>query len=467
MGRSVIDILEELESTPGSNARLSVLESAADNDLLKSVFLAAQDPYTVYYVNKFKMPKAAASSGSEDVTVQTFLDVIHEQLATRQVTGNAAKDLVQQVFSVMTAREQKWCQRVLLHNLRCGVQVSTVDKVWPGLIKPFSVALAGTLKSQFTRGKGIQLLEPVSYPVRVEPKLDGLRCIAVKQAGVVTFFTRNGTVLETLPRTKSALAAAPYDDMVLDGEAMGADWNESASVLMSSKSKKDDANITYNVFDAMPLADWQAQQTTLNYAERCSVAARIVNEINTMFGDASPVRLVDHVVAKDETELKRYFAQCMDAGYEGVMLKRTDTPYEWDRSRNILKLKPCVTYEGVVVGWYEGRRGAKWEGLFGGFYVLLPNHVITRVGGGFDNKFRADVQLDGPDTWLGAITECEAQPDPLTADGLSVDGKMRFPVYTRERDMADVDKSVTETWTWWLSLPTEERDARLAAVARV
>lgn len=467
MGRSVIDILEELESTSGSNARRDILEAAVDNELLKRVFVAAQDPYVVYYVNKFKVPKAAPDGGDDDACVGTFIDTITDRLATREVTGNEAKDLVVRLFAAMDERQQKWCMRILLHNLRCGIQVSTVDKVWPGLIKPFTVALAGTLKSQFTRGKGIELLEPVSYPVRVEPKLDGFRCVAVKQAGVVTFFTRNGTVMETLPRTKAALEAAPYDDVVLDGEAMGSDWNESASVLMSKKTKKDDANITYNVFDAIPLADWQAQETALAYADRCVLAADIVGQVDRLFGHASPVRLVDHITAKDEQELTRYFARCMDAGFEGVMLKRTDTPYEWDRGRNILKLKPCVTYEGPIVGWYEGRRGTKREGQFGGFYVLLPNRIITRVGGGFSDKLRAEIQLEGADSWRGDIAECEAQPDPFTPDGLSADGKMRFPVYVRKRNVVDVDKGVTETWTWWLSLPAEERDARLAAVARV
>ena len=53
---SVISILEELEATSGSNAKHDILELHKDNELLKRVFVAAQDPYTVYYVSKFKMP---------------------------------------------------------------------------------------------------------------------------------------------------------------------------------------------------------------------------------------------------------------------------------------------------------------------------------------------------------------------------------------------------------------------------
>jgi len=456
MSRTVIDVLEDLEQTSGRNAKLDILEAARNNDLLQAVFRSAQDPFIVYYINRFKMPKShPTSKKGEDGTVRHFLDTIHEKLATRELTGNAAKALVVDMFSHMSAREQKWCMRVLLHNLRVGVQVTTTNEVWPGLIRTFQVALATPLKSDFVPGKGIQLLEPVTYPVRVEPKFDGLRLIAVKRAGEVTLYTRNGTVVETLVRIQAALEAADYDDVVLDGEAMGDTWNESNSVVMSSKRKKDDANMVFQVFDALPLGDWDDKETTLLYHQRCRLVAEVVARAGS-----DRVRQVEHITAHDEAQLKAFFAQCMDRGFEGVMLKTLHTPYEWDRSRNIMKLKPIATYEGVVVGHYEGRPGGRHEGLFGGFYVLLPNHVVTRVGGGFKDELRASIQLN-TNAWLDRIVECEAQPDPLTEDGLSKDGRMRFPVYMRSRAKQDVDPKVPATLDWWRGLGHAKQQALL------
>lgn len=466
MARTVIDILEELETTSGKNAKLDVLEAAKKNALLKRVFVAAQDPYTVYYVSKFTMPSPAKKAGEDDEVVESFIDNITKNLSTRKLTGNDAKGYVVTQFGLMNARQQKWCLRIILKNLRCGVQESTVNEVWPGLIKSFAVALAKTLKSEFIKGEGIKILEKVSYPVRVEPKLDGLRLIAVKKAGKVTLYTRNGTELVSLPRIRAALEAAKYDNVVLDGEGMAADWNESSSVMMSGRgskgeNNKDDSNMYYNVFDAMNLEEWVKQESIATYDKRCELVAHVIGVVGNPC-----VRQVPHITAKNEEELKAYFSKCMDEGYEGVMLKRTDTYYEWDRSKNILKLKPVVTYEGVVVGNYEGRRGTKREGQFGGFYVLLPNKVITRVGGGFNDALRSTIKMDGPDTWNGKITECEAQPDPLTSDGLTKDGKMRFPVYCRNRDDADVDKAVVATWKWWKALDAADKAEKIKAVSR-
>jgi hypothetical protein len=75
--------------------------------------------------------------------------------------------------------------------------------------------------------------------------------------------------------------------------------------------------------------------------------------------------------------------------------------------------------------------GSKREGLWGGFEVVLPNGVVTRVAGGFTDKLKAEINLD-PDSWIGRIFEMKGQPDPQTGDGLTKDGKVRFPAYIRE-----------------------------------
>lgn len=467
MTRTVIDILEELESTSGKNARIDILEAASKNKVLKKVFIAAQDPYTVYYVSKFKMPAPMSApkgscmlSGEEDVALECFVDMLRNDLASRKFTGNAAKEKVEHAMARVDATHQKWFHRILLKNLRVGLQESSINKVWPGCVTSFSVALAATLKSEFTRGEGIKIVDKVNYPVRVEPKLDGLRCIAVKKDGVVTFFTRNGSILESMPKIKAALEDAKYDNIVLDGEGMASDWNESASVMMS-KTQKDDSNLFYNVFDAMNLNEWLTKTSAATYDKRCSLVSEVVSIV-----DKNCVRQVPHINAKNEQELKEFFSRCMNEGYEGVMLKTLDSYYEWDRSKNILKLKPVVTYEGCVVGTYSGRDNTRNAGKFGGFYVLLPNQVITRVGTGFNDALRTQIQLDGYDVWCGKVVECEAQPDPMTSDGLTEDGKMRFPVYCRTRDESDVDQKVLATYKWWLELDASEREIRLNAVSR-
>lgn len=437
---SVIDILELLESDNSRNFKEDVLRKNRGNDLLRRVFISAGDPYINFFVNKFRMPLPAATSATEDGTVKTFLDEIHGKLSTRDVTGNDAKALVTDLFKRMTAREQKWCLRILLRNLRVGVLETTVNKVWPNAISKFSVQLAESLGSRHEADKGIVITDKVSYPVRVEPKLDGLRCIAVKKDGVVKMFTRSGSTIETLPTVKAALEAADYGDYVLDGEIMGENWNDTASVVMSYKTAKDDSSMIYNVFDALSFEDWKKQKNADALRLRIEVAAEIVNKV----GSKHVVQVSGQEV-KNQKEMMKFYSQTMEKGYEGIMLKNLDSSYAFKRSDAVLKLKPVSTYEGVVVGHYEGNRGSKREGLWGGFQVLMPNGIITRVGGGYTDALKAEIDIN-PDAWIGKVLEVEGQPDPATADGLSKDGKVRFPVFVRVRAQQDVDQKVLDAY---------------------
>ena len=433
---SVIDILEALESDNSRLYKESILLPRQGDTTLQRFFALAFDPWKNWGVSKYDKAKVPGPRGHGDELVTEFLDLL-VRLDKRELKGNAARKAVSDLIASGDGLAQKWLERLLWRNLRCGVSSTTVNKLWPNTVVPFAVALAQTLPTKGVNGNFV-FSEPVTYPVRVEAKLDGLRVVAVKSKGEVTLYTRNGTVLETLPRIKAAIEELPVDDFVLDGEAMGEDWNESASVVMSAKSKKDDSTMRYHVFDYVPLADWQAQKTDLTYSERLT----ILNPLITSQGDSSPFRLVKSMTCNNEEELRSFYTSCLDENYEGVMLKDVKAKYQWKRSAAILKLKPVATEEGVVVGWYEASVATKRAGQFGGFRVLTPNGVVTRVGGGYSDKLKTEVNAD-PDSWIGRIVECEHQP-PFTPDG-----KMRFPVFCRFRDPSDVDPKVPAAYDNW------------------
>lgn len=444
---NIIDIFELLESTSGRLAREEILETNSKNDLLRRTFWACLDPYTDFGVRKFKaQPARGLKLHTDEEILEQFLDLLLNELAPRRLTGNAAKNQVEILMATMDERQQKWCHRILLRNLRVGVD-HTCDKVWPGLIKKFKVQLAETLKTDHDKDAGkIRILDKVTYPVRIEPKLDGLRCIVVKQNGIVTMYTRNGNTLETLPKIAAAVTAAGIDNVVFDGEALGINWNESNSIMMSGKgkgTKKDDSNMVFNVFDSLELDEWINQETDTPMFER---VIRTRSRLAT-FGSSAPVKQVSGETVNNETDLMKFYEVAMNGGHEGIMLKDLAAAYRFKRSGAILKMKPVITFEGVIVGWYEGRVGTKHQGKFGGFFVALPNRIITRVGGGFNDAVRATIQLGDPDTFKGKIVEVEGQPDPLTKDGLTKDGRVRFPVFTRFRDLTDVSREVQELYT--------------------
>lgn len=433
---SVVEILELLESDNSRLFKESVLKSNVSNELLKRCFALTLDPWKNWGISKYDKPKSIGEGGHSDELLSLFLDCL-ESLNNREYTGNAARAAAERWIHSGDELAQKWFERILWRNLRCGVSSTLVNKFWPNTVVPFAVALADTLETEYKNGN-FKIIEDVKYPVRVEAKLDGLRVIAVKESGVVTFYTRNGTVLDTLPTLKSSLESISQDDIVFDGEVMGRDWNDSASVLMSSKKKKDDADMLYHIFDVVPLESWKTQKCDMTYRERLDL---LVSSLENYMDD-SKFRLVKNKDCENEKEIQDFYLECLEDGYEGVMLKSYDSAYQWKRSKSILKLKPVTTHEGVIVGWYNSKESTKRAGQFGGFNVLLPNGVTTRVGGGYTDEIKRTVQSEGPDSYIGKIVECEAQL-------LTPDGCMRFPVFSRFREESDVDPKIIEAYHLW------------------
>jgi len=434
---NVIETLELLESDNSRLFKEKVLTDNKDDLLLRDFLAMAFDPWKNWGVAKYNRPDPLpGNSNHEDVELSTFM-VLLEALNSRTLTGNKAREAVEAAMSQFDVLGQKWCERLLWRNLRCGVSATTINKIWPGSIVPFAVSLAESLTTQGVNGD-FKIVDMINYPVRVEAKLDGLRLIAVKNRGDVSLFTRSGTPIETLPRIVQAIKNLEADNIVLDGEVMGEDWNESASVVMSSKSKKDDSTMRYHVFDCVNFEDWQQQKSETHYCARLLDISMIVGDVQ-----GTPFRYVKSTTAKDETELREFYNECLAEGYEGVMLKRLDTPYQWKRTDAILKMKPVATEEGVIVGWHEANEKTKRAGQFGGFHVLTKNGVVTKVGGGYTDAQKKQIQEEGPDTYIGRIAECEHQP-PFT-----VDGKMRFPVFSRFRDPTDVDPRVLAVYESW------------------
>ena len=443
---NTIEILEKLESDNSRLFKEALLREHGNNKTLQRVLVMAADPWKNWGVIKYDKVDFFGSHGHEDAMLDAFMDLL-DLLNDRKMTGSKARGAVEGSISAFDDLGKKWAERLLWRNLRCGVSATTINKIWPGSVVPFAVALAETLTTAGVNGD-FTITDPIKYPVRVEAKLDGLRCIAVKHNGEVSMFTRSGTLLETLPRIKAAIEALPLDNFVLDGEAMAASWEDSASVMMSSKTKKDDSEMGYHVFDIVPFAEWQNQKSGVPYSRRLlSLHHTLGNGLATAVAEGKsgiPFHFVKSKTCANETELREFYAECLDEGYEGVMLKDTAAPYRWKRSDAILKLKPVATEEGTIIGWYEAKESTKRAGQFGGFVVLTSNGVTTRVGGGYCDDLKNKIFADGPDAYIGKIAEVEHQP-PFTPDG-----KLRFPVFTRFRDVSDVDPKIlmaAEAWT--------------------
>ena len=266
---------------------------------------------------------------------------------------------------------------------------------------------------------------------QIEVKLDGVRVLAICRSGKVELFSRNGKQFHNFPHIIKEIenvlscTPAPYD-CVLDGEVMSKDFQD----LMKQVHRKDGKAATDSVlhlFDFIPLADflkggWDKPQTY-----RSNLVKYWVLENND---------ILEHVTACEWEEVdlstpegnKRFVElnkTAVDGGYEGVMIKDIDAPYECKRTHAWLKAKPFIEITLKVVdveegtGRNEGRLGAVIvEGEDDGYNYRL------NCGSGFTDSQRDEYWAER-DNVIGQLIEIRA--DARTKSQDSDTYSLRFP----------------------------------------
>lgn len=206
-----------------------------------------------------------------------------------------------------------------------------------------------------------------------ERKLDGLRCVAVRNGDQVELWSRNHLSFNNrFPRLVDAVRDLPVDNIVLDGEIVAmADGQTSFALLQQPGSR---AVPEFHVFDVLHLLGRDTMGLTL--LERKALLERAIPA-----GDL--IRVVPHVSGDPEQLL----ARACESGWEGLIAKRGDGPYRGGRSSDWRKLKCSAGQELVIGGWTEPRGTRTGFGaLLVGVYDDTGLRYAGKVGTGFSRE---------------------------------------------------------------------------------
>ena len=242
-----------------------------------------------------------------------------------------------------------------------------------------------------------------------ERKFDGIRLLAYKRREDVRLFSRN-RLPQNFPSVADAIAGLPVDDAILDGEVT---WPG--------------GRVAYHIFDVMWLDGRDV--TALPLERRRALLSGL-----PLRAPLEQVGLVDH---PQPWELAR------SEGWEGVVAKRRDSPYEHRRSKHWLKMK-CELAQELVVGGFTDPQGSRvgLGALLVGYFaprpfdqlMVVPSAVEGRqssgrheresksagddfvfagkVGTGFDTKLLLDLRgrLDALETVERPFTKAVGLP---------------------------------------------------------
>ena len=412
------DIIAQLEADNSKLAKQAIIRSAMEEGLdefFEGITMAL-DPLVTFGVKK--VPERSDVLTGQGLIWRDF-KVLANQLINRELTGHAARDAIELVMSVATVEQWNgFYRRILIKDLRCGMSEKTVNKVakqFPQYAVPiFGCQLAHDGANHPKKMTGMK---------QIEVKLDGVRVLAICRSGKVELFSRNGKQFHNFPHIiaeiEAVLAAkpAPYD-CVLDGEVMSADFQD----LMKQLQRKDGKKATdavLHLFDFIPLENflagsWDKAQTTRSNYVKYWVKE---NESLLQHVQACEWEDVDLDSKEGEARFTELNKAAVDGGYEGVMIKDVDAPYNCKRSHAWLKAKPFieVTLEVVDVeegtGRNEGRLGAVvCSGVDDG------KDIRVNVGSGFTDDNRSSF-WSSRDALVGQLVEVRADAVTQNQDG--------------------------------------------------
>jgi len=281
-----------------------------------------------------------------------------------------------------------------------------------------------------------------------ERKLDGIRCIAIRDGERVRMLSRNDLPMNArYPEVAEALEAQPGKRFVVDGEVVAFDGAQTSFAALAQRGKRH-VRVFFYVFDLLWLDGRDVRGLPLRDRKRL---------LRDALGFEDPLRWTTHRNADGEA----FYEEACRKGWEGLIGKRADSPYVTSRSRDWLKLK-CEQGQELVVGGYTDPKGSRtgFGALLLGVYADGELRYAGKVGTGFDQaeldaltermrKLRRD---DPPFADADAIKErgvTWVEPEMVAQVGFTEwtgAGRLRHPRYLGLREdkaARDVVREVT------------------------
>ena len=324
-----------------------------------------------------------------------------------------------------------------------GATAFTVGPFLPMLAHTFNPADATSAAA----AAGSKKKKVITFPCFVQPKLDGLRCVSYATHGTgtggagVALQSRTGAFFTGLPAIAAALRPylSQHPNIVIDGELYTDQmpFEELAGLIKKKKITDDDVQrlkkVKYHVYDI-----YDRTLPDMPYSERFSVLAAAVRRCGCVAGDthagaaaaasgrmlrsdteaAAMVVLVRTEKVAVLAEFRRLFAEFVESGYEGIMLRNAAGVYRANyRSNDLQKYKEFMEDEYRIIDFTQG------EGRDAGAVIW-----VCETDDGKEFSVRPRGTMEQRRIWFNDGESYIGKKLTVVYQELTEDGKPRFPV---------------------------------------
>jgi DNA ligase-1 len=197
----------------------------------------------------------------------------------------------------------------------------------------------------------------ITYPCYTQPKLDGIRCIAIIDDGAVTLWSRTRKPIRSCPHIVQELEALfEGKTLTLDGELYNHEYKSNfekiVSLVRQEKPDPEHYLVQYHIYDMVAEATFGVRSETLQ---------KWLEDLD----ESSSLKVVQTSIVSNEDNVMYWFDLFKKMGYEGSMLRNGASKYVNKRSYDLQKVKEFDDAEFDIIGIEEGR--GKLQGHVGAF----------------------------------------------------------------------------------------------------
>lgn len=370
--------VEDMRGTSSSNEKKVIMERFKDNEFILKCLEYTYNPYKRFGVTS-KNVKRYDDDMKVDYTEISLFELL-DSLINREITGHLA---IRQIrIFIFSCNQEYWelIYQIIDKNLEIRFDVKLINKVIPGLIPEFNVALAYSYKEKLVDFENVEWF--------ASRKLDGVRCLCrIEENGEVEFYSRTGIKFETLGVLKHSIETSHGNcGHVIDGEVCIVENGKEdfASIMKEIRRKNhtiEDPKLL--VFDCLTLEEFDKGYSDVDLETRLM---RFVSFPN------SEILLQQLIQSKEE--LQELQKEALEKGYEGLILRK-NTGYKGKRSNDLLKVKMFqdaeYIIEDVVFGemrFLEDGKDVSRETLSA--VMIKHKGFDVKVGSGFTKEEREE-----------------------------------------------------------------------------
>jgi DNA ligase-1 len=257
----------------------------------------------------------------------------------------------------------------------------------------------------------------IIFPCYGQRKYDGIRCFTHITKKGATMYSRNGKEFRYLGHIKRDLLAWFFDfEGIIDGELYSHTMTFQAIVSAVKREQAANKQIQLRIYDIIPFND-----LTLTQDERMEnlITERVDLKISGKEKEFS-FEFAKTYKMEDWDKLRKLFSRFIAEGYEGLMARLPNYPYQFGiRSHSLIKYKEFDEDEFQICGVDEAEGRDEGTAIF--IMKDLENDIVFRARPMGDRELRADY-YNNKDKYIGKMGTVKYQ-------GRSEDKIPRFPVF--------------------------------------